>query len=239
MRLLFSVVVIILALLALPATAEAAKTPCGFLNGQYDIAGRTYSAEVVWPQRTLKGLVTLNANCSAMLSLTGQASVMGAWTQKDGRMSMKFVGLDFLGNVAADGAVSGQMVNSIDDVGAFRLTAPDGGRAPRSPPIPAPAPAPGGRCGNRALDNSRFQGPVVWPGETVTVTVSLRPDCSATFLGPDGKALPGEWIEEDGVAYIRFNNGQFMLQGPWKGDRLAGEYLLNNAWGRFNLKRQP
>lgn len=237
MRPLPSLSAALLVLAVAPAVAEAANTPCGFLNGQFDIAGRTYSAEVAWPQRTLKGLVTLNTNCSAMLSLTGQDSVMGSWTQKDGRMSMKFVGLDFLGNVAADGAVSGQMVNSIDDVGAFKLTAPDGGRAPRSAP-PIPAPAPGGRCGNRALDNSRFQGPVVWPGETVTVTVSLRPDCSATFLGPDGKALPGEWIEEDGVAYIRFNNGQFMLQGPWKGDVLAGEYLLNNAWGRFNLQRQ-
>lgn len=229
------------ALLALPAAAHAAQTPCGFLSGQFDISGRTYSAQVVWPQRTLKGLVTLNANCSAMLSLTGQDSVMGSWTQKDGKMSMKFVGLDFLGNVANDGGVDGQMVNSIDDVGTFRLTAP-GGRSAAPATNGSPGSCGKGDASHPYMAGRVYYGALSWQGEdkTLPLTLTFKADCSMGYLYDNGSVGWATWAQDGGRVTLRMTDGFASYDGRVAGDRFSGALAnIEGKTGTFEFTRRP
>lgn len=224
--------------LAAPGVALAAKTPCGFLNGQYDIAGRTYAAEVVWPQRAIKGLVTFNADCSTMLSLTGQDSVLGTWLQKDGRMAMEFVGLSFLGEVSAAGEISGQMVNSTDDVGRFKLIAPSGGVRPSG--------LVSGDCGQGDASNPYvaghvYYGKLTWAGDGAKrLTLTFRSDCSVDYRYDDGSVGKAFWSQTGQSLFLDVNGGYATYTGSLANGVFVGKVKNQNGdQGVFRFQRKP
>lgn len=131
MRLLPSLSTALLILAGAPAVAEAANTPCGFLNGQYDVAGKSYRGQLIWPAdpmgldgpvpaRTVNAEASFGANCIVTWKMEGR-SFEGRWMQKNEAILFDVDAFGFTGFVAADGALKGDAINDPGDLGQVSM----------------------------------------------------------------------------------------------------------------------
>lgn len=118
-------------LLVAPVAATAATTPCGFLNGQFDVAGKSYSGRLTWPadpmgldgpvpERIVPIEAVFGADCKVTVTMEGR-SYSARWGQKDAMVLFDVDPFGFTGKVAADGTVSGDAINDPGDLGKLVL----------------------------------------------------------------------------------------------------------------------
>lgn len=120
----------VLPTVAAPDAAAAATTPCGFLNGQFDVSGKRYAGTIGWPgdafldgpdaMTSFAVEATMSADCKVAWTSGGQTR-SGTWMQKNENMVVKVGDVQMLIKVGADGALKGQAINDGDAVGKVDL----------------------------------------------------------------------------------------------------------------------
>lgn len=231
MRSLLGLAAALFTLFALPTLANAATTPCGFLNGQFDIAGRTYAGEATYAGVTYQIAVSFNRECGVVLSQTGKNPRGGTWLQKNDRMAIKIGDADFLGTVAADGSITGQMATHDDKVGTFTLKAPKGGAAPA-----ATGGGSSGACGRGDAEHPYvvgrvYHGGIVWKGsEAEELSIAFNADCSTRYVYDDGSVGTARWSQNGESLNLDVNDGYASYTGYATGNLWSG--ALKNREGK-------
>jgi hypothetical protein len=186
-----------LACLMLPAAAHAA---CGKPDGGVTAEGRGYNGRQTWGEGTTTFNVELRANCSAVFSFGAGPPDIGSWVQNGREIGIFTAGktVSYLGEVDDRGAVTGQMIDTRDQLGNFRLVtnAASAVVARRHPPSATP-------CGYESIARNAqgriYEGNVkTTDGVEMYFSLALHPDCTLDYSLSGRPAQTGRWTATQG-----------------------------------------
>jgi hypothetical protein len=225
--------------LTLPAAAQAA---CGKPDGGVTAEGRGYNGLQTWGDGTTSFNVELRRDCSAVFSFGSGPPDIGGWVQNGREIGLFTAGkrVSYLGEVDDKGAIKGQMIDSGDQLGNFRLVTNAASMVAPRPHPPSATP-----CGYESIARNAqgraYEGSLeTTDGVQMYFSLALHPDCTLDYSLSGRPAATGRWEATQGGLTFTLDGSGRSFSGAFRsnGD-LAGTISGGGPAGKVMIFNRP